>query len=63
MKHWERFLQIAPLRNPWFLSFMTLYVRDRELSRKINRLAVVKCAATQKINIFPNQSMDILIKS
>ena len=65
-KHGERFLQIAPLRNPWYLSFRTLCVRDRELSRKKNRLAVVKCAATQKIistQINPWILWDILIKS
>lgn len=54
-----QFLQTAELHTPWYLSFRAISVRERELIRNKDRVAVVKCASQQKITINPNQSVEI----
>lgn len=56
----DRFLQTAKLRTPWYLSFRSMVIRDRELRRNKDRIAIVRCAGTQKITLRPNESIEIL---
>ena len=55
----EQFLQQAKLNTPWYLSFRTITIRERELRKNNNMLAIIRCAANRKIVINPNQSIDI----
>lgn len=56
----EQYLQQSPLHTPWYLCFRAMTIRDRELKRNKNRLALVKSLSNQKITINPNQSVDVL---
>ena len=53
------FLQKANLHTPWYLSFRSLVVRDKELKRNRNRLAIIRSAAADRIILRPNESFDI----
>ena len=55
----EQFLQQAKLHTPWYLSFRTITIRNRELRKNNHRLAIIRCAADRKIIIHPNQSLEI----
>jgi hypothetical protein len=41
-KHGERFLQTSKLTTPWYSSFRCILLRDKELNRNNNKLAIVK---------------------
>lgn len=56
-QHGEQYLQKANLQTPWYLSLRCLTIRQRELKRQKNRLAVIRCAETSKVIIGPNQSV------
>lgn len=53
----HKFLQKANLHTARFLSFRTIIVRERELKKQKNRLAVVKNASSDKVNLGPNESI------
>jgi transposase InsO family protein len=55
----EQYLQKASLHTPWYLSFRAMAIRERNLKRNHNRLAIVRCNSSQKITIFPNHSVEI----
>ena len=55
----EQFLQQAKLHTPWYLSFRTITIRERELRKNNDRLAIIRCGANRKIIHNPNQSMEI----
>ena len=55
----EQFLQKAKLHTPWYLSFRCLVVREKELKRNKNRLAVIRNASAEKIIVHPNESIHI----
>lgn len=57
--HGDQFLQKANLQTPWYLSLRCLTIRQRELKKNKNRLAVVRCAETTKVTIGPNQSINV----
>lgn len=57
--HGERYLQKAKLHTPWFLTFRCMTVRDKELSRNKDRVAVVKCAEIARVIIGPNDSVNL----
>ena len=57
--HGDRYLQKAKLQTPWYLSLRCLTIRQRELKRNKNRLAIIGCAETTRITIGPNQSVNI----
>ena len=57
--HGDRYLQKAQLQTPWYLSLRCLTIRQRELKRNKNRLAIIRCAETTRITIGPNQSVNI----
>jgi len=54
-----RFIQKASLHIPWYLTFRAMVLTDRELKRKKDRIAIVRCAATAKIILRPNETIDI----
>jgi len=57
--HGERFLQKGKLATPFALAFRCMVIRDKDLKRNHDRLAILKCALTQSVSIGPNQSIDI----
>lgn len=56
----ERFLQNAKLHVPWYFCFRTMVLREKNLSKCKNRLAVVRCAMTHKVTLAPNRSVSIM---
>jgi len=58
-KHGDRFLQLARLTTPWYTSFVSIAMRDREIDRRKGRLAVVKLAGSQCVTIKPNSEETI----
>jgi len=56
----DQFLQKAKLHTPWYLSFRSIAIRQKELQRNNNRIAIVRCAATSKITLKPNQSIEVI---
>ena len=57
--HGQKYLQTAKLQTPWYLAFRAITVREKELIRNKNRLAVVRSAEVSKIVLGPNESKDI----
>ena len=58
-QHGERFLQSCNLSTPWYLTFRSITLREKELIRNKNILAIVKNAATKPVTIKPNTSTQI----
>ena len=56
----DQFLQKAKLHTPWYLSFRAIAIRQRELKKNMNRLAIIRCASAQKIILKPNQSLEVI---
>jgi len=54
-----RFLQTAKLHSPWYLSFRTIVTREKNLQRNKSKLAVVRCAVLEKIQLKPNETRNI----
>ena len=54
-----RYLQVANLFTPWFLAFRCMTLRDKDLERKNNRLAIVKSAESHPITIPANSEVVI----
>lgn len=53
------FLQKAALQTPWFLAFRCMVVRDRELRKNKDKLAIIRSASDQKVLIKPNQTIHL----
>jgi transposase InsO family protein len=53
-----RFLQVAKLLTPIYLAYRCMLLRDRELEKHNNRLAIIK-SAEQRITILPNSEVVI----
>lgn len=53
------FLQNAALHTCWYLAFGCMVIRERELKKNKNRLAIVRSAETQNISIPANSSAAI----
>ena len=58
-QHGDKYLQTANLQTPWYLSFICLAIRQRELKKHKNRIAIVRFAETSRITIGPNQSVNV----
>ena len=58
--HGEQFLQKANLFTPWYLSFRSIVIREKDLKKNKNRLAVVRSALTKKVSIGPNQTVQVI---
>ena len=56
----DQYLQRAALHTPWLLSFRAISMREKELRKNKNRLAVVKCALAEKLTIEPNKSVEVI---
>ena len=57
--HEQKYLQKGNLQTPWYLAFRAMTVREKELIRNKNRVAIVRCAEASKIVLGPNESKDI----
>ena len=55
----ENFLQNAALHTSWYLAFRSIFIRERELRRNKNRLALIRSAEQKQITIPPNSSITI----
>ena len=55
----ENFLQKSALHTSWYLAFRSIVIRERELRRKKNRLALIRSAEQKQITIPPNSSITI----
>lgn len=55
-KHGSRFLQIARLHTPWYLSYRCMSLREKELSKNKNRLAIVRSGEKRNIVVEPNST-------
>ena len=55
----DNFLQNAALHTCWYLAFRCMVIRERELKRNKNRLAIVRSAEPQNISIPANCSVTI----
>ena len=58
-EHGERFLQNAKLTTPWYMTFHCIVLREKQLSKQNNRLAIVKSAEPSKITVPPNGIIDV----
>lgn len=58
-QHGEQYLQTANLQTPWYLSMRCIAIRERELRKNKNRLAIIRSAENSKLSIGPNQSVSI----
>ena len=56
----EQYLQKVDLHIPWYLSFRCLTLREKELKKNKNRIAIVRSAEKQKIILGPNESKNIV---
>ncbi|KAL5007992.1 hypothetical protein ScPMuIL_013573 [Solemya velum] len=55
----ENFLQSADLHTPLYLAFRCLLLRDRELQRRKDKIAVIKSAERGPITIKPNADVTV----
>ena len=55
----DQFLQRAQLHTPWYLCFRTLVIRDRELKKNKNTIAIIRSAEQAKVTLKPNQTLTI----
>ncbi|KAL5012677.1 hypothetical protein ScPMuIL_011228 [Solemya velum] len=55
----EHFLQSADLHTPLYLAFRCLLLRDKELERRKDRIAVIKSAESGPVTIKPNSDITI----
>lgn len=55
----DNFLQKAALHTPWYLAFRCMTLRQRELKRHKNKLAVIKSAEIGNITIPANSTVTI----
>ena len=50
----NNFLQTSNLHTPWYLAFRCIVVREKELKKNKQRLAIIKSAESDNISIPPN---------
>ena len=55
----HQFLQCAALQTPWYLAFRCLVLRDRELRKNGNQIALIRSAEPQRIILGPNETRTI----
>lgn len=51
------FLRCAKLTTPLYLALRCILIRERELSRRNNQLAIVRCASSTPVTIRPNSDV------
>jgi len=52
-------LQKANLFTPWYLSFRTMILRDKELKRNHNRIAIIRSSISERILLKPNETIQV----
>ena len=52
----NQYLQRANLHVPWFLAFRCIEIRDKDLKKNKNRIAIVKSANMERVMLGPNES-------
>jgi len=55
----NQFLQKANLFTPWYLSFRTMVLRDKELKRNHNRIAIIRSSISERILLKPNETIQV----
>lgn len=55
----ERYLQQSTITVPWYLTWRSIGLREKELRKHKNRLAIIRNAEPDKITIPPNTTMEI----
>lgn len=55
----DNYLQKAALHTPWYLAFRCISVREKELKKNKNRLALIKSAESKNITIPANSTVTI----
>ena len=55
----DQYLQRAQLFSPWYLSFRSMSIRAKKLQQNKGKLGIFKSAATRKITIHPNESVQV----
>ena len=55
----ENFLQTANLHPPWYLAFRCILIREKELKKNKQGLAVIRSAELENVSIPPNSSVTI----
>lgn len=58
-QHGERYLQNARLTTPWYLTFRSIALQEKQLTKNQNRLALIRSAEVDKIIIPPNTETTI----
>ena len=57
----ENFLQTANLYTPWYLAFRCIVIRQKELKKNKQRLAVIRSAELDNVSIPPNSTVTIQV--
>ena len=57
----ERYLQNAPLTTPWYLTFRSIALKEKQVSKNMNRLALNRSAELDKIIIPPKQPSKVIV--
>ncbi|VDI34236.1 Hypothetical predicted protein [Mytilus galloprovincialis] len=56
-EHGARYLQNAALTTPWYMTFRCLAMRERELTKNNNRVAVIRTC--KRITLLPNTTTEV----
>ena len=59
-QHGTRFLQSSNLTTPWYLTYKSMTLREKECARHNNALVIVKNAVKKPVTIKPNSTVQIL---
>ena len=54
-----QFLQRARLQTPWYLSFRTMVLMEKELKKKEDRVAIIRSAVPHRVVLKPNATLDL----
>ena len=57
--HGEKYLQTAKLHTPWYLAFRCISIREKELRRNKDRLAIIRSAQNYNIILGPNETINV----
>ena len=57
--YWVRYLQKANLSSPLYLTFRSLSLREKQLARNGDKIALIKSAERSQVIIHPNTKVTI----
>ena len=55
----DTFLQKAKLHTPWYLSLRTMVIREKDLKKNKNKIALIRCAVPHKVLLKPNECLEL----